>query len=219
MQAAAFEFVSRGGGHGRRCMVGVFRLRGIMRLFVEVVGIPRGRLKAVFQLGIETAVLHGQAFAFCFFEAFDLRRQPGGMDDAQVSALQQQGLFGKPCAQFGFFFLFHAMPRRVMGVFFGADIEKPAGAVFRVIGENVQFVIAQNHPCPSAFISLFEPRQHRGAVGAAVAQIADEHQPPPARMETVVAVAEPVQQQLEGGKFAVNIADDVQRRIGQGLAV
>lgn len=38
-------------------------------------------------------------------------------------------------------------------------------------------------------------------------------------METVVAVAEPVQQQLEGGKFAVNIADDVQRRIGQGLAV
>ena len=101
-----------------------------------------------------------------------------------------------------------------MGVFFGADIEKPAGAVFRVVGKNVQFVVAQNHPCPSAFISLFEPRQHRGAVGAAVAQIADKHQPPPVRMETVVAVAEPVQQRLKGGKFAVNVADDVQRRIG-----
>lgn len=102
-----------------------------------------------------------------------------------------------------------------MGVFFGADIEKPAGAVFRVVGKDVQFVVAQNHPCPSTFVSLFKPRQHRGAVGTAVAQIADEHKPPPARMETVVAVAEPVQQRLKGGKFAVNVADDVQRRVGQ----
>ena len=76
-------------------------------------------------------------------------------------------------------------------------------------------MVAQNHPCPSTFVSLFKPRQHRGAVGTAVAQIADEHQPPPTRMETVVAVAEPVQQRLKGGKFAVNVADDVQRRVGQ----
>lgn len=106
-----------------------------------------------------------------------------------------------------------------MGVFFGAGIEKPAGTVFRVVGKDVQFVVAQNHPCPSTFISLFEPRQHRRTVGTAVAQIADEHQPPPARMETVVAVAELVQQRLEGGKFAVNVADNVQRRVRQGLAV
>ena len=71
----------------------------------------------------------------------------------------------------------------------------------------------------AAIVCLLKPSQHRGAVGAAVAQIAHKHELTPLRVAAVVAIAQMVQQRLQGGKFAVHIADDVERGGGQGLAV
>ena len=80
-------------------------------------------------------------------------------------------------------------------------------------------MIAQHHKGMACIMRLLEPGQHRRAVGAAVAQIAHKHELAPLRVAAVVAVAQMVQQRLQGGKFAVHIANDVEQGGGQGFAV
>ena len=142
------------------------------------------------------------------------------MHNAQILVCQHQRLLGQPSIERGLVGLGQHLPRRVLAaVFFGAAGKIPAGAVFGFVHQGIQFVIAEHHKGMAGIVCLLKPSQHCGAVGAAVAQIAHKHELAPLRVAAVVAVAQMVQQRLQSGKFAVHIADDVERGGGQGLAV
>src|SRR5690606_3662320 len=51
---------------------------------------------------------------------------------------------------------------------------------------------------------------------SAVAEVTNKHQPPPLGV-TAIAIAEMIKERLEGSQFAVDVADDVQWSVGQGL--
>ena len=140
------------------------------------------------------------------------------MNDAQVGALQHEGLLGEKLHK-GFFAVFRLpLPRGVVAaVFAGAAVKKPARAVFGFVGEQVDFVVAQHHEGVARVDGLFRPVGYGGGIGAAVNQIAHKDEFASLRVFAGGRVAQIVQQVLQGFKLPVHVADDVQRTTGKGL--
>ena len=100
--------------------------------------------------------------------------QPGGVDDAQISAFQR-----------------HWQRRQKFDnrhPFGCAGASK--GRVFGVLAQQVDFVVAQHRHRPAGAHQLGNARQHGRAVRAAVAKVADKHQRAPLCVFAVGAVAE-----------------------------
>ena len=70
-------------------------------------------------------------------------------------------------------------------------------------------------PSPTRFLQTHSTTP--GAVRPAVAEVADEHEPAALGVPAHGVVAEAVEQRVEGGDLAVDIADDIDRAVEQGL--
>ena len=140
------------------------------------------------------------------------------MDDAQVVALQQQRLALEKIDERRFARFRVALPRRVdSGIACGAALEIPAGAVFGVVKQQVDFVVAEDALRLAARLRLLVPVEHGGRVRAAIDEVAEEDEVAALRVVAVFVVAEVAQQALQRGKLAVDVADDVEAAGGQGL--
>ena len=96
-------------------------------------------------------------------------------------------------------------------------LEVPAVAFLARRAQKIQLVIAQNALGQSAIDQFTDPLQHRHAVGAAIAEIADEHQSATGGMPAALVVAKVGQQMPKCIDFAVNVADDVERAFDEVL--
>ena len=143
---------------------------------------------------------------------------PSGVDDAQVSALQHQRLRVEKGNQRRFLRGGITLPRRVNAcIARGAAVKKPAAAVFRVIQQQVDFMVAEDGLRPAPRVQTLVPGQHARHVRPAIDQIAEEDEVPPLRMRAVVVITEMGEQRLQRRVLAVDVADDVEFAVRQGL--
>src|SRR5690606_11756131 len=145
-------------------------------------------------------------------DRLDGDRIPGSMDDAQPRHADCKGQVAQEIADFWPF------PGRGPGKWcveggvgcFPA-VEEPPRPVFCIVGQQVDFVIAQDGERASLVHELAYPADDAYAVGTAVAQVSDEYQ------QAFFCVRIPVQeveQGIQGLDLAVDVADD-----GQGLGI
>ena len=143
---------------------------------------------------------------------------PGGVDDTQVVALQDEWLALEKGGEGGFARGGVALPRRIGGgIALGAFVEIPAGAVFGVVQQQVDFVVAEDALHVAAGMCVLVPVEHGGRIRAAVHEVTEEDEVTVLRMRAVFVVAEVAQQRLQRIVLAVNVADDVKRARGEGL--
>ena len=116
---------------------------------------------------------------------------PGRMHDAQVGALQYQRLCVEEGDKRGFPCGGIALPWRIdAGIARGATVKKPAAAVFGVVKQQVNFVVAEYGLHPAPRVQAPVPVQHGGDVRAAIHQVAEEDEIAPLRVRAILVVAE-----------------------------
>ena len=144
---------------------------------------------------------------------------PGGVDDAQVGALQRQGQAVEKGLDAGA--LQGVGGARELAVFGGvagqAFLEVPAGAVLGVVAQQVDFVVAGDGAGVAAFDQALHQIDHARTVRSAVHEVADKHQGAGLGVAAAVVVAQVVQQVLQRRQLTVDVSHDVERAGGQGL--
>ncbi|MFO1425534.1 MAG: hypothetical protein U1F11_00880 [Steroidobacteraceae bacterium] len=94
------------------------------------------------------------------------------MHDAQVRTLERDRQAAQELDQRGEL----AQPR------LARCIEEPVRTVLAHAAQHVELVIAEHRLCEPAAMQSCDQAEHARAVGPAVAEIADEHQPPALRV-------------------------------------
>ena len=169
-------------------------------------------------LGFPVVVLGADAAGRQLARCGDLGGQPCGVHDAQVWPLQCHGQRAQKRHDGG------ALTGRRAGkgcvfVVVGrqAGIEVPPGAIFGVVAQQVDLVVADHGHGAAAGHQVRHPREHRRAVGAPVAKVAHKDQRAAIRVPPLGVVAQVGQQRVQRVDFAMDVADDVERSRGQVL--
>ena len=180
--------------------------------------IPRLRGRAVIQRRFPATVQGDDVCRARILQTGNDIGVPGGMNDAQVGALQHQRLRVEKGDERRLLRGGIALPRRIdAGIACRAALEKPAAAVFRIIKQQVDFMVAEYGLRPALRVQALVPDQHGQHVRPAIDQVAEEDEMPPLRVRAVVVITEMGEQRLQRVVLAVNVADDVELAVRQGL--
>ena len=191
-------------------MAGIVQV-AVARLLRLPSGIPRLLPRFFGKRVFPAAVVGDKTVVRRSAQTGDGSRQPGGVNDAQVVPLQHERLCGEKAVQRRFAGGGVMLPRgEICGILVSTLREIPAGARLGSAQQQVDFMIAEHHLRVPGGVGPHEPVQHGGNVVAAINEVADEDEAPPLRMTAVRAVAEMAEQLLQGGVFAVDVADDVE---------
>jgi hypothetical protein len=98
---------------------------------------------------------------------------------------------------------------------FVVAVEKPAVAVLGLVQQHVELVIAEHALRLAALHPAHHEVEHRRAIRAAVAQVADEHRATALGMPAVGGIAEVPEEGSERLGFAVDVADQIHRPVEQ----
>jgi len=140
------------------------------------------------------------------------------MDHTKVSSLQAHRQRCQESIDGGTISLLNSLKRRVFLLVARLSlIEVPPGSIFGFLAKQVDLVIAKHSHRPSLLNQTSHQRKHSGAVVPAIAKITDEDQAPPLGVPPVQSVAQMAEQVTKRCVLAVDITDDVQRTLRQGL--
>lgn len=96
-------------------------------------------------------------------------------------------------------------------------VKVPAGAVFGLIPEQVQFMVADNGERVARLDQTPHQPNHPDTVRSPVTQVADKYQLTVLDVLARFVVTESAQQRQQGIVFTMDVANHVQWSFGQGL--
>jgi len=90
-------------------------------------------------------------------------------------------------------------------------------AVLAFATQQIEFVVARHELCPPRFDESLHEADDAGTVGAAVAQVADEHESPVTMVPAFGVVAETSEQRAQRLELAMDVPDDIEGSIEERL--